>query len=209
MAGPLHRLLALILLVLALVSCGRRQESSVATLWPSEPAVCLAALRQETVSFASWAGAPASGGCAVPAPLEVRATTATMTPVLRTSCPMILAWARFEPEMQRLAQRRLGSAIAQIHHYGSHSCRAMTGNSRRPSLHSTAQAFDIAGFTTADGRYVSVLDDWRAWSAEGRFLRDLGEAACLHFNVVLTPAHDRAHRDHIHVDIGPWKLCGA
>lgn len=195
--------------MIVVAACARRQPSPPAVVWPADPAICVGALQRETVDFAWWSNAPSGSGCAVPAPVAVRATTAEMSPVLRTSCPMILAWAQFEPEMQRLAQRRLGSAIVRIHHYGSHSCRSMTGNRGRASLHATAKALDIAGFTTADGRYVSVRDDWRRWGGEGRFLRDLGQAACRHFNVVLTPAHDRAHHDHIHVDIGPWRLCGA
>ncbi len=146
----------------------------------------------------------------MPAPVEATHTTATMQPTLRTSCPMLLAWARFEPEMQRIADRRLGSRITGIQHYGSYNCRRMTGNQRRMSLHSTGEALDIAGFTTADGQRISVLDDWpRRSGSASLFLHDLANAACRHFNVVLTPNHDRAHQNHFHIDIGPWKLCRA
>jgi len=179
------------------------------TTWPTDPATCFAALEREPVAFTYWADAPTADVCAVPAPVAVQASTAAMTPPLRTSCPMMLAWARFEPEMQRLAIRRLGSDIAKIHHYGSYNCRRMSGNQRRMSLHSTGQALDISGFTTADGRYISVQHGWRGGRRERAFLHDLGQAACRHFNVVLTPNHDRAHHDHLHVDIGPWRFCGA
>lgn len=121
---------------------------------------------------------------------------------------MMLAWARFEPQLQAIARDRLGSGIVEIHHYGSYNCRRMSGNQRRMSLHSTGQALDISGFTTATGRYVSVSNGWRGARDEAAFLRDLSSAACHHFNVVLTPGHDRAHHSHIHVDIGPWKFCG-
>lgn len=181
----------------------------MATTWPTDRATCFAALEREAVNFTPWVDAPRADVCAVPAPVVVQASSAAMTPTLRTSCPMMLAWARFEPEMQRLANRRLGSQIAKIHHYGSYNCRRMSGNQRRMSLHSTGQALDISGFSTADGRYISVRDGWRGRRDESAFLRDLGQAACGHFNVVLTPAHDRAHHDHFHVDIGPWRFCGA
>lgn len=144
----------------------------------------------------------------MPAPVTVSATGAAWSPVLRTSCPMLLAWARFEPELQRLARQRLGSPIAEIHHYGSYSCRRMTGNQRRMSLHSSGRALDIAGFTTADGRHVGVETGWRGDRAERAFLLELSRAACRHFNVVLTPDHDSSHHDHLHVDIGPWRFCG-
>jgi hypothetical protein len=195
---------------MVVASCARRAPSPpAATVWPSDRATCFAALHREGVSFMPWLEAPTAAGCAVPAPVIVEASTAAMIPALRTSCPMMLAWARFEPEMQRLALRRLGSPIARIHHYGSHSCRRMTGNQRRMSLHSTGEALDISGFTTASGRYIGVQQGWRGARDEAAFLHDVSMAACRHFNVVLTPNHDRAHHDHIHVDIGPWKLCRA
>jgi len=199
-----------LLLVVVLASCARRPpDPPPVAVWPTDRATCFAALGRERVAFTDWLDAPTVDVCAVPAPVVVQASTAAMTPILQTSCPMMLAWARFEPELQRLASRRLGSEIARIHHYGSYNCRRMSGNQRRMSLHSTGQALDISGFTTADGRYISVRDGWRGRRDEAAFLRDLGQAACRHFNVVLTPNHDRAHRDHIHVDIGPWRFCGA
>lgn len=190
-----------------MAACARRPP--VATVWPADRATCYAALALEQVSFGPWLDAPRADVCAVPAPVVVDASSALMTPTLRTSCPMMLAWARFEPEMQELALSRLGSEVAKIHHYGSYSCRRMTGNQRRMSLHSTGQAFDLSGFTTRAGRYISVQQGWRGARDEAAFLHDLSRAACRHFNVVLTPNHDRAHHDHIHVDIGPWKLCRA
>jgi hypothetical protein len=84
----------------------------------------------------------------------------------------------------------------------------MTGNPRRTSLHASARAIDIAGFRLADGSDVRVGRDWFAADGRGRFLRAAARAACGHFSVVLTPDHDRDHRDHLHFDIGPWRLCG-
>ena len=200
----------MVVLALAVASCAKREPSRTGvTTWPTEQGACFAALEREPVTFTYWADAPDGSACTVPAPVVVSASSAEMTPALRTSCPMMLAWARFEPELQQMARSRLGSEIAEIHHYGSYSCRRMSGNQRRMSLHSTGQALDISGFTTATGRYVSVQQGWRGARDEAAFLRDLSLAACRHFNVVLTPGHDRAHHDHIHVDIGRWKFCGA
>jgi hypothetical protein len=39
------------------------------------------------------------------------------------------------------------------------------------------------------------------------FLRALAERACAYFNVVLTPETDRYHYNHLHLDIGPYRLC--
>lgn len=122
---------------------------------------------------------------------------------------MLARWMAFEPEIGRLAQRHLGQAVRGVRHYGSHACRAMTGNGRRRSLHASALALDVAGFELADGSLVTVARDWRSRGPRGRFLRAVAKAACARFSVVLTPESDRDHADHIHVDLGPWKLCDA
>lgn len=133
---------------------------------------------------------------------------AGFTPPLETSCSMLLAWSAFEPQLDRTARTILGSPVVAIRHYGSFSCRDMTDGSGRPSLHAQARAFDVAGFVLADGRTVTVRAGWNGRPDERRFLRAVAVAACQKFSVVLTPNSDRYHQDHIHVDIGPWRLCG-
>ena len=76
------------------------------------------------------------------------------------------------------------------------------------TLDAQARALDIAGFVLADGRTITVLAGWYGRPDERRFLRAVAAAACRTFSVVLTPNSDRYHRDHIHVDIGPWRKCG-
>lgn len=85
------------------------------------------------------------------------------------------------------------------------------------SQHAYARAIDIAGYTTGDGSYFSVNDDW--------IIDDAGEATCdadtepgkdffLHdaicaqkqagiWNTVLTPNYNAGHRDHFHIDRKP------
>ena len=149
-----------------------------------------------------------NGACTVQLPVRLDATAITgFTPALKTSCGLAAAWLDFEQEVDKLAKSHLGSGIKTIRHYGSFSCRRMSGNRRRMSLHSTAQALDIAGFEMEDGSVVSVKNDWNSGS-RGKFLKAVSRAACGPFAVVLTPNHDRDHHDHIHIDIGPWSLCG-
>ena len=120
---------------------------------------------------------------------------------------MAAALLDIERDADRAARELLGSGLAEIRHFGSYACRRMTGNRRRTSLHASARAIDIAGFRLENGTRVSVLEDWGS-GPKGEFLRRVATSACRRFGVVLTPAHDRDHRDHIHIDIGPWKLCG-
>jgi hypothetical protein len=78
----------------------------------------------------------------------------------------------------------------------------MNGDSRAHiSEHAFGNALDIAGFTLADGRHISVKDGWKGVPEEQGFLRDVQAAACQQFNTVLAPGSNVYHYDHIHVDL--------
>jgi hypothetical protein len=72
---------------------------------------------------------------------------------------------------------------------------------RQLSEHSFGNALDIAVFTLANGRKVTVKDGWRGAPEEQGFLRDAHLAACKHFGTVLGPGADAFHYDHFHVDM--------
>jgi hypothetical protein len=167
---------------------------------------CLFELAAAGISARSW-NAPGSGQCPVSTPISVNAAGAAFEPPLNSSCAMIRQWALFVPVMNRLAQRHLGSPIRTVHHLGSYSCRRMTGNAGRMSLHAQARALDLYAFDSHSGVRVSIEKDWHSRGPKRDFLHALSRESCKYFGVVLTPNHDRAHRDHIHIDIGPWKLC--
>jgi hypothetical protein len=190
------------LALLALVAgCGTRPPATP----PTDPG-CMAALAGTGARFSPWPAAP-GGACGVDQPLILEHAGPALVPPLKTSCAMAAAWAGFTPELNRLARAEAGAPVAAVLTAGSWSCRSMSGNSRRPSLHATARAIDVRGFRLADGRRIDVARDWYRPDAAGRFLRAVGKAACRHFQVVLGPPADRFHHDHLHVDIGPWRLC--
>ena len=56
---------------------------------------------------------------------------------------------------------------------------------------------------------MSVERDWAAPGPKREFLRALAKRACDYFNVVLTPDSDKFHYNHLHLDIGRWRLCQA
>jgi hypothetical protein len=202
--------LAGILVLLLLAACARdepRRQGPATTLWPTG-AACMSALAARGIEVAPWA-APKSGNCVVDRPVTPVGAPPLLSPPPRTSCSMLLAWATFEPVIDELAQRHLGSPLRSIQTYGSHACRRMTGNRSRASLHASARAMDIAAFELADGKRISVQKDWHGRGAATRFLKAVALAACERFSVVLTPETDRLHEDHLHVDIGPWKVCDA
>ena len=106
------------------------------------------------------------------------------------------------------AERHFASPVQRIEHFGSYSCRNVYG---RPdatrSRHATAEAFDVAGFVLADGRRIRVLGDWNEDSEAAKFLHDVRDGACRFFDGVLSPDHNAAHRDHLHLDRGPYRYC--
>ncbi|HAP48557.1 MAG TPA: extensin, partial [Afipia sp.] len=104
--------------------------------------------------------------------------------------------------VQPAAQRWFGSPVAEIKQISAYSCRGMNGNSRAHiSEHAFGNALDIAAFTLADGRRISVKDGWKGLPEEQGFLRDVQAAACQQFNTVLAPGSNVYHYDHIHVDL--------
>lgn len=92
--------------------------------------------------------------------------------------------------------------ITQVHHMGSYNCRKI-GGSNRWSQHAFANAIDIGGFTFEDGERLSIQDDW----GDQPVLKALARSACRRFNVVLSPAYNEAHSDHLHLDVGADKTC--
>ena len=125
---------------------------------------------------------------------------AKLGPVACPTAQAFTAWARFG--VDRAARQLLGSPVAQIETFGSYSCRNVAGSTRR-SAHATAEAIDIAAFVLADGRRISVKDDWDGGNAdERRFLRTVQQSACKRFGTVLGPEYNAAHRDHFHLERG-------
>jgi hypothetical protein len=124
------------------------------------------------------------------------------------TCPLaesFAGWARFG--VDRAAQQILGSALVRIETMGSYSCRNVAGTARRSS-HATASAIDVSGFVLADGRRISIAGDWSSGSAaEREFLRTIHTSACKRFGMVLGPAYNTAHRDHLHLELSGRSMC--
>ncbi len=132
---------------------------------------------------------------------------------LVTSCPVAAALGLWEQQVQADARRLLGSDVRRFVHAGSYSCRRLYNRADGPlSEHATADAVDILGFELADGRRISVLNDWSGEPSEAAFLRAARDGACKVFTTVLSPDYNAAHRDHLHFDTadrgpGGWRAC--
>jgi hypothetical protein len=104
--------------------------------------------------------------------------------------------------VQPAAQRWFGARVVEIKQISAYSCRGMNGNPHAHiSEHAFGNALDIAAFTLADGRRISVKEGWKGMPEEQGFLRDVQATACQQFTTVLAPGSNAYHTDHIHVDL--------
>jgi hypothetical protein len=124
-------------------------------------------------------------------------------PAATLACPIVSALDHWLTEtVQPAAQRWFRQRVVEIKQISAYSCRGMNGNpNAHISEHAFGNALDIAAFTLADGRRVTVKDGWRGLPEEQGFLRDVEAGACQQFTTVLAPGSNVYHYDHIHVDL--------
>ena len=127
----------------------------------------------------------------------------SMKPAATLACPIVSALDRWLTDsVQPAAMRWFGVRVVEIKQISAYSCRGMNGNPHAHiSEHAFGNALDIAAFTLADGRRITVRGGWRGVPEEQGFLRDVQATACQQFNTVLAPGSNSHHEDHIHVDL--------
>ena len=159
------------------------------------------------------------GACGVDYPVRVAAlgetalvsfaeesTTArpvAVAPAATLACPLVSVLDRFvNDSVQPAAARWFGQPVVGIKQISAYSCRGMNSDSNAQiSEHAFGNALDIAAFTLADGRTITVKDGWQGAPEEQGFLHDVQGAACTLFTTVLAPGSDANHYDHMHVDL--------
>jgi hypothetical protein len=182
-------------------------------------AICLRDLERDHVVFEPAREYSVAGSCGVPNPVRVSAAGAQWSSPGVVSCQMARQIDRFELDVvQPLAQKFFGQPVVRLNHMGTYNCRNQRNSAvasakkgrtgGRLSEHAKGQAIDIGGFQLADGSVISVKTHWTGAGRKSEFLHEVAQASCDTFNVVLTPNHNREHHDHLHLDIGPHKLCG-
>ncbi len=128
---------------------------------------------------------------------------ATLTPAATLACPIVSALDHWVSEgVQPAAMRWFGAQVVEIKQISAYSCRGMVGSGGSGiSEHAFGNAIDIAAFTLADGRRITVQEGWHGTPEEQGFLHDVHLAACDNFTTVLAPGYNAAHYNHIHVDL--------
>jgi len=201
-ADRLARLAAAAGLIL-LAACARSAAAP-------DAAQCFASLDRLGLRYTPAPAPPGPTACAIRDPVEVSAAGVAWSPAGLVSCGFarqLDAFAR--QDVQAAALAHFGQRVRLMRQIGAYSCRRETGGKHRWSQHARGNALDVAGFELADGTAIIVEQDWRRSGPKRDFLRDVARRACKRFSVVLTPNSNREHRDHIHIDSGPYKLCGA
>lgn len=150
-----------------------------------------------------------NAACRVDRALTLDQSLAPYSATLSMSCPLTAAvyiWERHV--VLPAAETILGSPVERVLTYGSYNCRRVNNaRSGRFSEHAAANAIDISGFELADGRGITVLDDYGDDTPEGRFLEEIREDACDLFSATLGPDYNAAHADHFHLDMGVFPIC--
>lgn len=171
-----------------------------------EPEVCHATLVRSDIPAEQAPRRLMRDGCGYDDAVALSGEGLAETPRMR--CGLALAYAAWQRHVVGpAATRLLGSPVDEIRTLGAFSCRDIAGSPGRRSQHATANAIDVAGFTLRDGRSISIAGHWKAQSNEGRFLREVRDGACGLFSAVLSPDWNAAHRDHLHLDLGPARVC--
>jgi hypothetical protein len=179
--------------------------SSLPASGSAENRQCLARLDAAGVRYAPLRDEAKGGGCAIRGAVQLMDIGVSVSNLGPMSCSVaqpFAAWARFA--VQPAARLYLGSEVVQIETFGTYSCRNVrgAGGPARLSEHSQANAVDVSAFVLADGRRISVLDDWRTEGPVRQFLSAIHMSACRRFKTVLSPDYNVAHRDHFHFDMG-------
>jgi len=154
-------------------------------------------------------------GCMVPNPWrmsEISGVTLRNGAVMNCGAVDVVGeW--MQDVVQPAARSSFGEPVVAVRVASSFSCRARNSvRGSKMSEHGFGNAIDIAEFTLASGRSVTVLKGWGGPSDERQFLREVRQESCDHFNTVLGPGSDRYHSDHLHLDLayrksGRGKYC--
>lgn len=175
---------------------------------PQGGAACVVQLAYDAAAFDRLKDTGDGDGCGVATAIALVETPTPLNRPVTVDCGLALKVVEWDRMVLRpLARELFGQDIKTVHHYGGYVCRGRTSNRSRLSEHAYGRAIDIGAFELEDGTVISVKNHWSGAGTRSTFLRRAAQGACGVFSVVLTPASDRDHADHLHLDVGPWKLC--
>jgi hypothetical protein len=174
----------------------------------SDPGACFAALDRSGVDYRRLPDRPLRKGCGIAARTHIVRSHVAYSSGFESPCALTAALYWYEQRLQQLAHEQLRTELTRIDHFGTYACRNIYGRVEdRRSAHATATAIDVAGFRFKNGSSASVLSDWGKDTGEGRFLTAARDESCRFFGIVLSPDYNRAHANHLHLELGRFGLC--
>jgi hypothetical protein len=202
---------------LALASCAgggdRRSRSpdppTRLTIDSPQVRVCLANLGQ-LARFDALPDRDYGGGCHAFGSVRLSGVGVPVANLGPMTCPLaatFTAWIR--NGVMPAARLYLQAELARVETFGSYSCRNVNGaQAGRLSEHASANAVDVSGFVLADGRRITLKQDWTSPDPGVRsFLLAIRTSACRRFKTVLSPDYNALHADHFHLDMGRGPFC--
>jgi hypothetical protein len=174
-----------------------------------DPDACLKVLRSSGFEYVAVPNRITGYGCGFHNAVLIDKTSSEPSAPFSLSCRAAVSLALWEHHvLQPKALEHFGARVRRTEHFGSYACRNVYG---RPvgtrSQHATAEALDIAGFELANDRRIRVLKNWQENETAAQFLKEIRTGACQFFDAVLSPDYNEAHRDHLHLDRGPFRTC--
>lgn len=182
---------------------------------------CLAQLRERGVAFEPEPSPGVLAGVRLTGPLHGVTIRTNQAAARRETSRWEIADCRLVLAMDDFARILAAHDVVEVRHYSMYRPpRKSWPEGKLASQHAGALALDAAIFIRADGSKLDVLDDWhgrigattcgdrakpRKQTPEALALRAIlcETAAARLFNVILTPNHNRAHRNHFHLDLTP------
>jgi hypothetical protein len=177
---------------------------------PNPTTACLAALDARGILYQRVPDFHTPEGCGIDGAVRVTRSAVPWNRSALMTCGFAATLWDFETKVVLPAAKRfLGHNVTKLVHAGTYDCRGERGGDpNRLSQHAFGKAIDVLGFELDDGTTISVLKDWRDPGTKGQFIRAVAKGACRIFDMVITPNHNAFHVDHIHLDTGPYKMCG-
>jgi hypothetical protein len=175
----------------------------------NDPALCQQVLATADMQYEKVENRLTGPACGFFNAVRISRTSTGVDTPFSLTCRAAVSLAMWEHHvLTPAAEKYFGHQVATIEHFGSYSCRNVYGrpNATR-SQHATAEALDIAGFVLEDGRRIRVLKEWPVAGKPAAFLKEVRTGACRFFDGVLSPDYNVAHRDHLHFDRGPYRVC--
>jgi hypothetical protein len=183
---------------------------------PTSEAACHQALRGEGVRYSALPSASTPG---VSWPVRLQGPIAGVVfepsendPTYAVlDCRLALVLNEWAGELRR-------AGVRKVEYYSMYRPFARIAGSKRESGHAHGLAIDASRFTLRNGAVLTVLDDWEGRtrgdepcptrsdeSSAGRLLRSVTCSAADRklFQVVLTPHYNKAHDNHVHLEIKP------